>query len=353
MRGLGRIYQRGTMFWIAYHRGKGQGEARESGGRTEGEARALLKQRLGELAAGTFRGPQLERLTVGDCLEHYLMHLEVDGAKSLAPVRSVIRRLWPTFGALRVVDLRPAVTDRWITDRLAAGVARGTIAQSLARLRAALSLAHKRGDITARPYVPSLSVSNTRQGFLAPERFEAFVSRLPDPVDDIARFAYLTGWRREEILTLRWEHVDFARGEIRLGDTKNGDGRAVPLHYDDATGHRHPLAFAQVIASRWKQRALTPWVFHRHGARVVRFVAPWKAAAAAIDMPGLYLHDFRRSAIRNMLDAGVPEKVVMMISGHRSYAVFQRYNIRTLRDVSAGLRATDVFLADKMRTITG
>jgi integrase len=53
----------------------------------------------------------------------------------------------------------------------------------------------------------------------------------------------------------------------------------------------------------------------------------WTAATKAAELPGLLVHDFRRSAIRNLIAAGVPEKVAMTISGHKTRAVLDRYHI--------------------------
>lgn len=85
------------------------------------------------------------------------------------------------------------------------------------------------------------------------------------------------------------------------------------------------------------------FVFHVNGQKILYFNKSWKTACTKIRKPGLLFHDLRRSAIRNMIRASVPERVAMMISGHKTRCVFDRYNIVSQEDLKDAARKRQTF----------
>jgi integrase len=340
VRGDGSIIRRkdSPNLWIQFSVG---GKVhREFGGRTEKEARKRLRERIRQIQGGRFVGVEQERLTVAEVLESYVKDLTARRAKAL---NSTVCHLIPVraaFGFFRALALRTSDLEEYQECRLAAGKAPQTVDHELGALRAALNLAHRQERLARTPFVPMLRPDNRRSGFFEGAEFEAVAANLSEPIADVARFAYASGWRRGEIVGLTWEQVDRAAREVRLPTSKNGRPRVIPLEG----------VLSTIIERRWIARqyelatgetAIAPLVFHRQGRPVGDFRKAWAAACAAANVPGRLFHDLRRTAVRDFVRAGVPETVAMSITGHRTRAVFDRYDISSQRDKRAALRATE------------
>jgi integrase len=339
-KGGGRTYQRGKRWWCAYYF-QGQ-EIRESAGDTQKQAQAYLTSRLQSIQVGKFRGVQADRVTVAILVDEHLAELQNREVKSRRDIKSHLKPVLERLGATRALDLTPSHIHAYIAERRAAGKANGTISQELSHLRAALNAAFKHERLPKQIYVPMAGTGKPRRGFLEVEAFDAILANLDGVHRDMTEFAYLTGWRYEEVTSLTWDCVDLASREIRLPDSKNDEGRTLPII---------PL-FAHVLERRWQERAIgCSRVFHLRGMSIgVSWREAFESAAEAAGYPaglandGLIPHDMRRSAVRNMVRAGVPETVAMTISGHRSRNIFSRYNITSTDDQAKAFERLSTYL---------
>jgi len=248
-----------------------------------------------------------------------------NGRRSLDTLRFRLKPLREAFGQDRARDVTAARITEYVRDRLAVKKARATVNRELAALRRAFALAIDQERLSAVPRVRLMADNNARQGFVTPADFERIVAELPEYLRDVARFGYLTGWRRREVITLEWSGVDLdgQRLTLRRERSKNGQPRTVPF-----VG-----SLGEIIARRHAIRGECRYVFHRNGRPIRDFRGSWDNACEAAGKPGLLFHDLRRSAVRNLVSAGVDQSVAMRITGHKTVSVFQRYRIVADDDV--------------------
>ncbi len=341
-RGEGSLFLRGKTYWIKYYRnGKPYRESAKSD--KEADARKLLKKRHGEIALGRFIGPDAERVTIRQLARDYENDYRVNGKKSLDKAERVLKHVLAFFGDYKAYHVGTDLVKKYISARLEEGAANATINRELAALKRMFNLGIQAEQIYRKPYIPMLQENNVRKGFFEHGDFVALRNALPDYFKPVVTFAYYTGWRKQEILSLKWNQVDLPAQTIRLdpGTTKSGAGRTVALDGE----------LLDVIKGQWEKRKvaeipgqsptlLCTFVFHRDGKPVGDFRDVWAKACKEAKLPGKILHDFRRTAVRNMVRAGIPERVAMVISGHKTRSVFDRYNIVSEEDLKEAARRT-------------
>ena len=75
-------------------------------------------------------------------------------------------------------------------------------------------------------------------------------------------------------------------------------------------------------------------VFGRDGVPVRVWRTALRDACRRAKVPHRMMHDCRRTAARNLVRAGVPEPIAMLLTGHKTRAVFDRYNIVNERELA-------------------
>ncbi len=383
---MGMIYKRGKTYWIKYYRnGKPYRESTRS--RKEADAKRLLKKREGEISQGKLPGIYFDKVRFDEQAEDFLTDYRINQKKSLRRAELSVEHLKSTFeGLIRAPDIttdkirayieqrmawacgeckntfladeiqnikKPVCPHCGSNDELKKGATNATINRELSALKRMLNLGAQQTPpkVDRVPFIPMLGENNARQGFFEHGEYLALRDALPSYLKGFATFAYHTGWRLSEITGLTWAQVDKEQGIVRLevGMTKNSEARTI--YMDDEV--------KEVINQQWearkKSQKLLPYVFlNSEGTdKVKRFDKAWKTACRDAKIGKRLFHDFRRTAVRNMVRSATPERVAMMISGHKTRAVFDRYNIVNDTDLKLAAQKQQTYLKSCTGTVLG
>lgn len=160
------------------------------------------------------------------------------------------------------------------------------------------------------------------------ERLMAAVQVEEDPhVRAIVPLLVLTGLRKRELLSARWEDVDLDRGEIRLPETKTGEDK------DEEIRLLPPGAVA--ILRELPRLEESPYVFpspvdtSKPRDDIKR---PWQSIREAADLEDVTMHDLRRTAGSLMAQRGVPIEHIGQVLGHSRNAAVTRIYARLSDD---------------------
>jgi integrase len=289
-------------------------------------------------------------MLVSEMAEALVQDYRINRRKSLQGlIGRIDRHLGPALGALAHNEIAEEI-ECYISERQEEGAPNATINRETSALRRMFRLAVNRRQIPASdvPYIPHLKETNVRTGFLRDQLYDALAretGKIGLWLRTLFELGVTYGMRKGELLGLRVRQINLEEQLITLnpGETKNGQGRNLRMS---------PKVF-ELVSEAIRGKAPEDYVFTREknargyrtrkGGHIVDMREAWGQATKAAGCPNLLFHDLRRTGVRNLIRSGTNEKVAMSISGHKTRAVFDRYNIIDQSDLDAAMDKLEVW----------
>jgi integrase len=327
------LFQRRGWWWIDYHDADGK-RHRKKAAPDYNTAKLIYRDTMTKIAKGEVIGVREEGIHLRDFADkRYWPAVQPTLAPGWAErSRGILDDLLGAFGNCRLSAVRQEEIERWQADRRAV-VKASTANKELARLKHLLARAVAWGYLKASPAakITKAKESDGRVRYLTPEERHALLEgtdvtvKAKDGRAWIAHYspsprlrlyilaALQTGARRAELLRLRWVDVDMKRRTVSFKETKNGHDRLVPMTETLRTalhGLPRPLDATAYVLPRYE-----PLVLTRGFSRL----------AKRLGIHGLTFHDLRHDAASTLTAAGVSQRAVMELLGHKDPRMTVRY----------------------------
>jgi integrase len=334
-RGTGRLFRcRGVGPWWTrtYHDGKPVERSTKTKNRREAEQ--ILKRHLVEGPDNTPK--ELKKLDCDALHADLLTEYRINGRKSIDHLERRWRlHLRLVFGQMLAGKVETSDVNKYVAARIEEGAENASVNRELAILKRMfrLGVENKKLRAEAVPFIKMLRERNTRIGFLESRDQDSLAracGRHSLQMRAIFEIGSVLGWRYREIIDLRVRQVDLSAGTVRLDplSTKNDRGREVPL----------TPTIRELLAQCIHGQPPDAFVFRRpNGQRVRNFRATWINCCKEANVEGLKFHDLRRTAARNLRNAGVAEEIIMRTGGWLTNSVFRRYSIVNTDDIADAL----------------
>ncbi len=287
------------------------------------QAKRVLAEHLKEIVAGKFLADERPRATFNEAAESFLAFSKAR-KKSFKRDCISVKFLGAFFGPRPLESLTPGLVEDYLASRRREAAQRGkelkgsTLNPEIACLKTVVRQALLNRQIDRNPIEGiRLFKEIPRNRTLTDKEFQRLLEACSPHFRPVVQLAYDTGMRRGEIMGLKWEQVDLEQGVITLrpGETKTQEAREIPLDEDlKALFRRLP----RVLGS--------PYVFNFRGHGLKDPKTAFLRACQRANISDFRFHDLRHCAVTNFRKAGVSDSTIMSISGHKTHAVFRRYD---------------------------
>ena len=302
--------------------------------------KALSKRKVQIKENRIFDKKRICHLMFEEMVEEYLRYSK--GHKK-DPVRDRVscKALLSHFKDCKIRDIQPSDVEDYkrvrceVRKKNGTPLAVSTVNRELTCLKAMFNrlIRDRKIDFNPAQYVKKFNEESLQRDLiLSSEEYERFLAAASADTREIIEVAFRTAMRRKELLGLTWEQVDLKGGYINLAakDTKTNHKRVIPL--DNRV--------MQILKGRIR-RIGCPYVFHKNGKKLGSIKTAFNAACRRAEIEDFRLHDVRHMAITRLVKAKLPESAIMLISGHRTRKVFDRYVNLKPDDVKGMLSALD------------
>ncbi len=323
-------------WWIKYYVPGNPKPVRISSGTDDHEdAVHQLRQKMARAALRVQHTEDPDKVQVSQLLDLMIEDYQLAKRGSTYDLECRINKhLRPHFGLEPAKRVTTSLIKKYIQLRLPEA-AEATINKELAFLRRAFRLGFRNDPqlVEKVPHFPMFHLDNEREGIVTYEHYRQLRDSLPPYARVALVIAYHTGARKGEIRKIRTERIDLKAGRIELAKktTKNKTARYLPIYGEMSVELDLALSLCQPAC---------PFLIQDAGVPVVDWEKAWKSARKLAGIDRSLFHDLRRTALTNMIEAGLSEKEAMEISGHKTRYVFDRYHIvseRRMRQLSGRL----------------
>ena len=318
-------------YWIQYRLPGGKQRKEHIGFSIEEARTAEGKRRAQKRENRIFDILPEAKITFSELTSWYLGLERVKALPSLSRIEIALNRFNSAFGDTLVKDIKPVQLENYQQKRIQDGMAAATIDREIGEAKTMINRAFDNdmiGGETIRTFKKVKKLlkrnSNARDRIISKEELEAILHHAKPHLKAILVTGFYSGMRSGEILSLTWDKVNMEKRIIKLeaSDTKDREPREIPIGDD----------LYRIL--RDIPRALHDnhvFLFRGKPIRSIRKSLKYACEKAKLvygrfKKDGIVMHDLRHSFNTHMRKAGVPESVIMEITGHSTREMFDRYN---------------------------